>query len=570
MIIDANELGDAAPLGPYDVCVVGSGFAGLVVAHELSRHGLRLCVLESGERQRTAHAAALKAVVSEGEIAIKPDSRERVLGGTSATWDGLSAPLDPIDLAPRPWVPRSGWPLADAELERYYAAAAARYGFPDPALFRDNVLAPVKAAGDRQPAWRHLCERPMLAPTRPPRLAQRFRAFLEGPTVDVYTDASVVELLADRARGVVTAAEIRTRGRRVHRVPARVFVLAAGGIENPRLLLLSTQLCPAGLGNEHDQVGRCFMNHPKNPAGLVAPLGALRHLPAYFGCLYRGWAGYLALRLDDATQARLEVLNSCVRLEPLYPWSDRRAVQLLLSYLKAHRRLWERLQAVRGDAALRDYAETGDDPAVKIEGPVPSAAALLAAVAREPGPVAHYLVCRLLDRLVRPRVRAIRIRNFMEMAPDPDNRVLLAEACDAYGKPRALVRHSTTPLDRRSLVALHQVLAEELAAAGLGRLVSSLSTTDPWPITADASHHLGATRMGTDPRTSVVTPECRLHTVPNVYVAGGSVFPTGGSANPTYTIVALAIRLAEHLARTLAPRPAPALATRPSGPDPAQ
>lgn len=565
MIIDANELGDAPALPLYDACIVGSGFAGLAVADELSRHGVRLCVLESGRLERTAHADRLKAVLSEGDIEIKAESRERMVGGTSATWDGLSAPLDPIDLERRPWLPLSGWPIEYAELARYYARAAERFGFPDPGLFGADHFAPLKAEGDRRFAWRRLAERLMLAPTRPPRLARRFRALLESAHLDVYTDASVVELTANAARSAVEACEIRTRGLKVHRVRARVFVLAAGGIENARLLLNSTGLCPAGLGNDHDQVGRYFMNHPKNAWGTVELEGELRHLPAYFGCLYRGHAGYLALRLDDATQRSLDVLNSCVRFEPLYPWSDREAVQLLINALKARRWLWERLQAAKGDAAaLRAYAETGDDPEIKIAGAVPSPPALLAAIARDPWPVAQYLGCRILDRYIRPRVRAIRIRNFMEMQPHPENRVRLAPARDPYGKPLALVCHSVTPLDRRSLVALHGVLAEEVRAAGLGRLVSDLAETDPWPITTDASHHLGATRMGTDPRTSVVDPDARLHSVPNVYVAGGSVFPTGGSANPTYTIVALAIRLADHLARVLAPRPAPALSPEPS------
>jgi choline dehydrogenase-like flavoprotein len=97
------------------------------------------------------------------------------------------------------------------------------------------------------------------------------------------------------------------------------------------------------------------------------------------------------------------------------------------------------------------------------------------------------------------------------------------------------------------MVALHEVLARELTELGLGELETTLASEDPWPVALDASHHMGATRMGTDPRTSVVTPECRLHSVENVFLAGASVFPTSGSANPTFTIVALSIRLAEHL-----------------------
>jgi choline dehydrogenase-like flavoprotein len=564
MIIDANELDEAAPLPTYDVCVVGSGPAGLAVACELHRHGLRVSVLESGRLRRTGHADALKKVWCEGGIPVKESSRERVVGGASSTWDGLSAPLEPIDVGPRPWVGLPGWPLDYAELRRYYARAAADYGFPEPDLYREEHFAPLRAEGDWRFAWRRITERIILAPTRPPRFGKILRPRFEAPGLDLYTDASVIELRANPSRTAVEACEVRTRGMKALRVRASAFVLAAGGIENARLLLNSTDLCPDGLGNEHGQVGRGFMNHPKNPAGLVEPSAGVAHLPAYFGCLYRGMAGYLALRLDDATQARLGVLDACVRLEPLYAWSDTAGVQLLINYVKSRRWLWERLQGLKGEAAaLRDYAETGDDPDVKLVGRVPSLPGLLAAVLREPRPVWRYLFHRVLDRRTRPRVRAIRIRNFMEMEPHPENRVLLAPERDRYGKPLALVRHSTTPLDRRSLLELHRVLAEELQAGGFGRLVSGLTDADPWPINADASHHLGSTRMGTDPRTSVVDADCRLHAVPNLYVAGGSVFPTSGYANPTYTIVALAIRLADHLARTLARGPSALSAIEP-------
>jgi choline dehydrogenase-like flavoprotein len=106
------------------------------------------------------------------------------------------------------------------------------------------------------------------------------------------------------------------------------------------------------------------------------------------------------------------------------------------------------------------------------------------------------------------------------------------------------------------LIALHEALAEECRRADVGELRTSLATAETWPVDQDASHHLGTTRMGSDPRTSVVDPDCRVHTVPNLYVAGGSVFPTGGCANPTFTIVALAIRLAGHLREGVLPRPA--------------
>ena len=162
----------------------------------------------------------------------------------------------------------------------------------------------------------------------------------------------------------------------------------------------------------------------------------------------------------------------------------------------------------------------------------------------------HHVLNYLYHRLVKktgPDIKTIRLRNFMEMEPDPENRVLLGEEKDACGQPVPVVRHRCSELDRRSLVALHETLVDEVARNDLGQLISRLHEEDPWPIDLDASHHMGTTRMGDDPRNSVVNSDCRLHAIDNVYLAGGSVFPTSGCANPTFTMVALSIRLAEHL-----------------------
>ncbi|MHC4892915.1 MAG: GMC oxidoreductase [Planctomycetota bacterium] len=145
----------------------------------------------------------------------------------------------------------------------------------------------------------------------------------------------------------------------------------------------------------------------------------------------------------------------------------------------------------------------------------------------------------------------MRLRNFMEMEPDASNRVTLDDRVDVLGSALPHVRHETTELDRRSLVELHRALAPAFEAEGLGRLVSDLEGQPEWPITQDASHHLGTTRMGVDPRHSVTDSEGRLHSVPNVTMAGGSLFPTSGCANPTFTIVALSIRIAQRLRRDL-------------------
>ncbi len=551
MIVDLSE-SPRTDLPEYDVCIVGSGPAGMTVANELAGAGLSLCVLESGRQKPTRHGDRLRRVQSEG-ILIKEYSRERVLGGASTTWAGLSSPLDAIDMKPRPALGRPGWPIAREELLSCWAEAAARYRFPPLESFAGGTLEEARQAGDLKPQWSRLEEKTFLAAVKPQSFGKEFRHVFEGKGADLYLDATVLRLCAGGERDRILWAEaVSSRGDAL-RLRARAFVLATGGIENARLLLCSTDLCARGLGNEHDQVGRCLMNHPKNNYGVIRLARPLSELPLYFGCLAGGFAGYAGLRLNEKEQEERGLLNPYVRLEPLYPWSDNRGVEAFILLAKRARFLARSLARLKGGKALplRDYAETGDDS--ELQNARKSAREWIGLgfkVVLNLPLVCRYLWARLAPG-AGPKIRAIRLRNFMEMEPDPENRVLLSEEQDACGQPVPVVRHCCTERDRRSLIALHEALAEEVQRNGLGELSSGLAEEPSWPIDLDASHHLGTTRMGRDPAHSAVDAECRLHAVRNVYLAGASVFPTSGSANPTFTIVALAIRLARSIARDL-------------------
>ncbi len=547
MIIDLGKAKtDLLPV--YDLCIVGSGPAGLTVANELAASGLRICVLESGQLKFSKHGDQLRQVNSDG-IRIKDYSRERVLGGASTTWSGLASPLDPIDFQPRPFLRHSGWPLSRDELLPYYEKATQDYGFAPLKLFEPDGFSEVKAGDDRGLAWTALEEKTFLAAANPQHFGRMFRAIFSQPGVDLYLDATLTRLEAGDSAQRIARGVVRSSSGYHGAVTATVFIIAAGGIENARILLNSRDACPQGLGNEHDQVGRYFMNHPKDPYGLIHLKEPLHELPYYFGCLFQGYAGYGGIRFKDRAQIEKGCLNSYVRFEPLFPWSDNRGVESLIFLVKRSAVLLERWKARAKEriVSLRDYAETGDDTELQNDRKTwLDWLGLFVAIAANFPMVLRYVMARLREG-AHPAIHTIRMRNFMEMEPAPENRVTLSDKTDAYGQPIPHVYHQTTVLDRQSLIALHQTLATEVRDMGLGELASELETCEPWPITYDASHHIGTTRMGADPATSVVTPDGRLHSVDNVYMAGSSVFPSSGCANPTFTIVALAIRLAEHL-----------------------
>ncbi len=530
----------------YDVCIIGSGAAGGVLAAELVGSGLSVCVLESGVKKVTRRGDELKKTHSAG-IHVKDYSRERVLGGATTTWAGLSAPLDPADLEPRSFVEHSGWPLERAELLPLYEEAAERYRFPRLLAFEPEGFGSLRAKGDLVPEWSLVEEKIFLAADDPQDFGKEVRHVYESDGADLWLDASAAQLCGKN--GSVTHADVRTRSGRKVELKARTFVVATGGIENARLLLNSVDMCPAGLGNEHDQVGRFMMNHPKNYGGILHLAQPVESLPYYFGCLHEGFAGYGGLRFPERELAKRGLMNSYVRLEPLFPWSDSQGIEALVLIAKRSKFFVDRLRkkSRKEVVELRDYAETGDDSDLQnsrrsIFGFIP----LLFTILFDAPKVTRYLWSRVVSRK-KPLIRRARLRNFMEMEPRPENRVRLADESDVHGMRLPFIEHDTTELDRRSLVELHQVLATEFERSGVGRLESDLESADPWPITQDASHHIGTTRMGRDATMSVVDPDLKLHGADNVYMAGASVFPTSGCANPTFTIVALSIRLARTL-----------------------
>ncbi|MBL8695241.1 MAG: GMC family oxidoreductase [Planctomycetes bacterium] len=545
-----RDLGDDAPatLPEYDVCIVGSGPAGMTVARELSSGGLRIAVLESGKLKPTPFGDRLRFVESDG-IRIKEYSRERVLGGASSTWAGLSAPLDPCDFVERPWMRHSGWPIARAELLAHYEEACGRYRFAALERFGPSGFGALRSKGSHQPAWKSLEEKIFLACAEPQHFGREHRSIFDAQGVDLYLDATVLALEADAMRSRVDRARLRTSQDKELRLTAGVFVIATGGIENARLLLASRDYCERGLGNENDAVGRYLMNHPKHYHGVLRLDRPVDDLPYYFGCIVDDYAGYAGLRLREEVQRERRLLNSYARFEPVFPWTGSTGVESLVTIVKRTKFALKSFRARRKGkvVTLRDYSETGDDSDLQNERK--SATGWLSLgwnVLADSPRVASYAYYRFAER-AKPPIGAVRLRNFMEMEPDPENRVTLGSSRDAFGQQVPFVRHRCTELDRRSLVELHKTLRDEFPSAGLGRLETTLESADPWPIDQDASHHMGTTRMGNDPRVSVVDRTCKIHSVPNVYLAGASVFPTSGCANPTFTIVALAIRLARHL-----------------------
>jgi hypothetical protein len=375
-----------------------------------------------------------------------------------------------------------------------------RYDLPRLSLF--------DVGGLQLEGWRNLtqlAEKLFLTQRPPLNFGKKFKYAFTRNEFDLVLGAAVTRLESQKNKHgrVVTSATLRSLAGRTGHIAARAYVLAAGCIENVRLLWTSTDEAGVALGNGHDLLGRGFMNHPKGYVGEVCFNSPLELTHPLFKLERGHFTGYVGLRLKETLQQTQGLLNSYLRLEP--------QVQTVIA---------------NGFRALQ-----------------------------EPKEWLQVLTQPFRVMASRGSVKSARVRCFMNMEASMQNRITLSERFDSLGVAIPIVRYSVSEHALKSLKALVDFFSVEIAALGIGKFVpygASLRQCLSW----DASHHLGGTPIGKDPRTSVVSPNLRLHDVENLYVAGGSVFPTGGNANPTLTMIGLSLRLADTVRASLSsPKP---------------
>lgn len=510
---------DAATLTPgqvlqTDVCVVGSGAAGISVARSLAGSSLDVLVLEGGafdasERSQELYDGEMATTYRAGSQREDYDrtyvsrSRLRFFGGTTNHWNGWCRALEPLDFTRRDWVPRSGWPISRTDLDPWYDKARAVVEIPaferDHGYGRKEGRRMVCLADSEQIVTRLFHWSP------PTRFGTKYRMDLvRAPNVRLLLEANVLRLTATPEANRVTAAQVQLEDGPAITVQARAFVLACGGIENARLLLLSDEENPAGLGNDKDQVGRHFMEHPHVPRigqVLVADSLGIKGLTDLY------FRARTDKQVDGRTMGVMCTSEAVQREEKLLNW----CVQ------------------------LRDYK---DSKLNRFGEALAPAQAGVRDLGREPDKMEPY-AGRLFVR--------------GEQVPNPDSRVTLTDETDRLGLRKVRLDWRLGEQDRQSIRRSMEIFAAEFGRSGIGRVRIKMDSDGEWPPTRGGDHHLGTTRMAADPSHGVVDADCRVHGVDNLFMAGSSVFATSGFANPTFTITALALRLADHLRGELTP-----------------
>lgn len=519
-----------------DICVVGAGPAGIALADRLRGSGLSILLVESGGFNLELGTQGLYQGQREGAPYFRLDAcRWRMFGGSSVRWGGWCKPLQPNDYTQRDWLPLSGWPISALDLQPYHDDAAALFELPnakfDLASWAGRLPKPLPLDGADlvNGVFQHSPETDFGRMYR--------QRLVDAPNVTVLVHANVTQLRLKPGTAEVGSIELASlNGMRATARP-RAVVLACGGIENARLLLASQADRPAGLGNEHDMVGRCFMEHLHVPVGHI-----LAHPGKQWSQAFFAKAVFDDVRLrgvlipSEQGLQKHRLLSTSIAIEkasfsfgtPFVGWPPQLTFPFV-QYYREHR--------FTAQGAVVEYIK---HTAERFEG-----------LPRRFGTWIEAKKARSRANANGSADQVYSVYFRAEQAPDPANRIMLDSKRDALGVPRTKLIWSLKPLDVESVNGWTRVLDHELRQRDLGRFIEPAQ--DWTENVLGGPHHMGSTRMSADERQGVVDQDCRVHSVNNLYVAGSSVFATSGYVNPTYTIVLLALRLADALRKRLEP-----------------
>ena len=521
----------------FDVCIVGAGPVGLTLALECEASGLSVLLLEAGQE----HPSEIPPELAN--IDISDPSRHAPLneinysglGGTSELWGGRCVPYDEIDFERRSFVRYSGWPIPAAELDRHNEKAAIYLD-----CGRHEFISAISAWDQAPEISCQTVERL----SSHPRMGRCLKSRLQASKLITIRFGEIVQRVElDEQTGQVTSLQLASG----LSPSARLFVLACGGLQITRILLGLQRVNPQLFGGSEGPLGRFYMGHL---TGRIASI-VLHDPQSVEGFRYFQDAdGYWCRRrltLSAPTQQQHELLNSAFWLGSP-PFHDPSHGSAAASALYFPLGLLSRLKYFSKDFISFHRGDTASE-----------LKAHFANICAAPGDMARGLAKAAYRQLSHDKLKPFFITNprgiyslhyHSEQIPQMSNRVRLKPASD-----RLSIDFNYDEQDASSVVRAHEILDRALRRSGKGYLKYWQRPEDrETHVLAQASdgyHQIGTARMGRSEQDSVVDTDCRVHGMKNLFLAGSAVFPTSGQANPTFTAVALAARLAAHIAKEL-------------------
>lgn len=507
MHVDARQLDDHSII-EGDICIVGAGAAGLTMALQWIGSPYKVILLEGGGFEYDDKVQELY----NGKLTGQPyypmkSSRLHYFGGSTQHWGGMCSTFDDIDFEVRDWVKNSGWPLKLEDIAKFYPRAhpildLGPYEY-SAAYWKKQNPSSTTLEFDEQVIWNKVWQ---FSP--PTRFGTKYKeTIVNAKNIHLYTYANVVNIEGTENVDSITALTIKNYAGKEHTVKAKYFILACCSIQTSRLMLASNKQAKAGIGNDNDLVGRYFMEHPELKTGELW-LTNSDNLNLYqFGNKMR-----LELAISPQKQRELKVLNGTVSLNPL----------AIARKIKSNVKTWNQDDPRK---SLEKSQENWGDAQKKT------------------------LVQRLL---ATDSIQSFELYTRIEQEPNPDSRVVLSDEKDSLGVPRANLHWALSPIDKKTVRKLNELIGQQVGIKGIGRvklydfLLDESDTSMP-DFTSGGWHHMGTTRISDDPKKGVVDPNCKVHGIDNLYIAGSSCYPTGGAVNPTLTLVALTLRLSDYI-----------------------
>lgn len=535
-----------------DLCIIGTGPAGLSIAKEFAGTSIRVWLVESGGIGEETEPQTLNEIENVGVPRVMQQElvRYRIFGGASHIWTGRCAPFGTIDFQQRAWVPYSGWPITREDLDPYLQRAGANLGL-GPHCYNEHLW---NLCGVSQPTpllnsallkpefWQF--SKSVHNPSLPTRFGNQFMP--QADNIRVLLHANATHINTNDTGTKFESVEVSTLERKRACIKAKVLVLCCGGIENARLLLASNRVQPNGVGNQNDMVGRFLMDHPGGAIGSFDPKRSAK-VQDRFGHYWlnneQGRHIYLhGVALSPALQEAEQLLNCAAFLEeyhaPEDPWQA--FVRLKAAMSKPN----QAMPQPSNDAMFWRQNLTGETHSTSV---YQDALTVLS----HPLGIGQGVFRRFVKH--RPSIaKASRIDLYclVEQLPDPESRVTLSDRKDALGMPLSKLNWKINQREKQSIQRLGGLISKEFQRLGLPQpsLADWLNQDSNWESNlSDRAHPTGTTRMATNPKLGVVDANAQVHGIEGLFVAGSSVFPTTGHANPTQMIVAMSIRLADWL-----------------------
>ncbi len=495
----------------YDICIIGSGPAGISLAKELSDSNYKITILESGGLETEDEYQELNNGENSGPSYLSLySSRLRCFGGAGKLWAGVCAPYKKDEFNKKSFINLSGWPISLSDLEEYYTKAGEMLGivhskFYDKSLLGNTLKEKSFKEFNRKDSFLSANVFQISSPENRD-LAEKYRTIFESSkSIDVIFHSTVTELnLTNDTSGIESVSIADLNGKK-SKIKAKLFVLACGALENPRILLMSNKLNKNGIGNNNGLVGSCFMSHPG---------------------------------VNDVAQIYKESPDECVAKN-----QNNKNFKYKVVYEMSSKQRFEQ-KTLRHSLSISPSKDLLDKSTYTNNRFFSEGIKLF-----ENTNFLHKILCFFKsENEYLPKNWNLSVG--LEQPPRLSNKLKLHKTKDDLGMPKIDMHwDDISQIEKETVIKSTETMARELGLLGIGKIKfkNELLSGESYKIDDPINHHIGTTRMSNSPKTGVVDKNCKVFGVSNLYIAGSSVFPTSSIVNPTYTIIALSLRLGKYI-----------------------